>query len=83
MDVSELAVGAQRYQSDEENAGILIDTLFPTPPTPETSGCDEVNASGQNQTPEWPQLTKHEVRRAIFSSSSDKVPGPDEISFRV
>jgi len=83
MDVPELVVGAQRYQSDEEKAGILIDTFFPTPPTPETSGCNEVDASGQHQTPEWPQLTKHEVQRAISRSSSDKAPGLDGISFRV
>jgi hypothetical protein len=32
---------------------------------------------------EWPRLTKHEIKRAIFRSSPDKAPGLDEISFRV
>jgi hypothetical protein len=32
---------------------------------------------------EWLNLTKHEIERAIFRSSPDKVPGLDEISFRV
>jgi hypothetical protein len=32
---------------------------------------------------EWPNLTKHEIERAIFRSSLDKAPGLDEISFRV
>ena len=37
----------------------------------------------QGEPLEWPQLTKEEVRRAIFKSSPNKAPGPDEISFRV
>jgi hypothetical protein len=83
MDVPELTVGTQRYQSDEEKAGILMNTFFPTPPILETSEDDNTDASRQDQTLEWPQLTKHEVKRAIFRSSSDKALGPDEISFRV
>ena len=83
MDVPELVMGAQRYQSDKEKAGILIDTFFPTPPTPETSENENVDTRGQDQTLEWLQLIRHEVRRAIFRSSSDKAPGPDGISFRV
>jgi hypothetical protein len=50
MDVPELVIGAQRYQSDEEKAGILMDTFFPTPPTLETSENENVNARGQDQT---------------------------------
>jgi len=60
-----------------------MDTFFPTPPTLETPEDDNVNARGKDQTLEWPQLIRHEVKRAIFRSSSDKAPGPDEISFRV
>jgi hypothetical protein len=50
IDVPELVVGAQRYQSDKEKAGILMDTFFPTPPTPETSEDDNADASRQDQT---------------------------------
>jgi hypothetical protein len=60
-----------------------MDTFFPTPPIPETSENENVDARGQDQTLEWPQLTRHEVRRAIFRSSSDKALGLDRISFRV
>ena len=45
MDVPELVVGAQRYQTDKEKAGILMDTFFPTPPTLETSEDDIADAS--------------------------------------
>jgi hypothetical protein len=47
-------MGAQRYQSDEEKAGILMDTFFPTPPIPETSEDDNADASRQDHTLEWP-----------------------------
>jgi hypothetical protein len=50
MDVPELVIGAQRYQSDKEKAGILMDTFFPIPPTPETSENENVDARGQDQT---------------------------------
>jgi hypothetical protein len=83
IDVLELVIGAQRYQSDKEKARILIDIFFPTPPTPETSEDDNVDASRQGQTLEWLQLTKHKVKRAIFRSSSDKALGLDRISFWV
>jgi hypothetical protein len=53
MDILELVVGAQRYQSDKEKARILIDTFFPILPTLETSKDDNVHASGQGQTLEW------------------------------
>jgi hypothetical protein len=35
VDVLELAIGGQKYSIDKEKATILIDTFFPTPPTPE------------------------------------------------
>jgi hypothetical protein len=35
VDVPELAIGGCKYSTDEEKATILIDTFFPTPPTPE------------------------------------------------
>jgi hypothetical protein len=35
VDVPELAIGGHKYSIDEEKATILIDTFFPTPPTPE------------------------------------------------
>ena len=35
------------------------------------------------ETIEWPELTLYEVEAAIFKSNQDKVPGPDEITFRV
>jgi hypothetical protein len=35
VDVPELAMGDCKYSMDEEKATILIDTFFPTPPTPE------------------------------------------------
>jgi hypothetical protein len=83
MDVPELIADGQRYKTDEEKANILMDTFFPTPPTPK--GYDPNPPTGKNkkQDIEWLPLTKGEVERVIFKSNPDKAPGPDEISFRV
>jgi hypothetical protein len=44
VDVLELAIGGQKYSIDEEKATILMDTFFPTPPTPEEA--DGVSTGG-------------------------------------
>jgi hypothetical protein len=83
MDVPELIADGQSYKTDEEKANILMDTFFPTPPTPK--GYDPNPSTGKNkkQDIEWLPLIKGEVKRVIFKSNPDKALGPDEISFRV
>jgi hypothetical protein len=83
MDIPELSVDGQRYQSDEEKAKALMEAFFPTPPMPEAPSNRARRAVYQARPLEWPRLTKHEVERAIFRSNPDKAPGIDEISFRV
>jgi hypothetical protein len=44
VDVPELAIGGYKYSTDEEKATVLMDTFFPTPPTPE--GPDDSDTGG-------------------------------------
>lgn len=78
----ELVVGDARYKSDEQKAGILIDTFSPTPPRPEEMRPPDRNGTSGEMI-EWPELTLQEVEAGIFKSNQDKAPGPDEITFRV
>jgi hypothetical protein len=82
MDIPELVVGETRYQSDSEKAKVLMDTFFPMPPMPEVSN-DPTEQSGRAEPIDWPPLSKHEIKRAIFKSNPDKAAGLDEVSFRV
>jgi hypothetical protein len=83
MDVLELVTNGRRYITDEAKAEVLMDTFFPTPPLPEGRDPDQAARGRVGHDIRWPSLTKSEVERAIFKSSPDKAPGPDEISFRV
>ena len=77
----------------EEKCTAFLTTLFPTPtnttPTtntsqPQKSTCSASKAtsksSGTSQW-DWPDLDDTEVKRAIFSSSAKKAPGPDQVGF--
>lgn len=83
MDVPELVANGRRYVTDEEKAEVLMDTFFPIPPLPKGRDPSRAARSRVEHNTKWPPLTKNEVERAIFKSSPDKAPGPDEISFRV
>ena len=83
MDVPELVANGRRYVTDEEKAEVLMDTFFPTPPLPEGHDPSRAASGKVEHNTKWPPLTKNEAERAIFKSSPDKAPGPDEISFRV
>jgi hypothetical protein len=83
MDVPELVANGRRYITDEAKAEVLMHTFFPTPPLPEGRDPDRAIRGRVGHDIRWPSLTKSEVKRAIFKSSPDKAPGPDEISFRV
>jgi hypothetical protein len=83
MDVLELVANGRTYRSDKEKAELLMATFFPTPPIPIGLDPDRVARGGVEPDIKWPPFIKDEVERAIFRSNPDKVPGPDEISFRV
>lgn len=75
----DLVVGEERANTDTRKAEILMEAFFPVPPEPE-EGIRYNRRPGRN--PEWPELTMHEIETAVFKSSQDKAPGPDEITFR-
>jgi hypothetical protein len=83
MDVPDLVANDQRYETDEAKAGVFMTTFFPTPPVPEGRDLERPSRNRDKPAIEWPRLTKHEVKRAIFKSNPDQASGPDEISFRV
>jgi ribonuclease HI len=78
--IPDLTVGDDKVTSDLGKAEVLMDTFFPQPPEAE-DGSSEPRLIGR--TPKWSELTIYEVEGAIFKSSKDKAPGPDEITFRV
>jgi hypothetical protein len=78
--IPDLTNGDETANSNKRKAEILMDTFYPTPPDPRG---DEGRTQTRRDTIEWPELTLHEVKEAIFGSNSDKAPGPDEITFRV
>ena len=77
--IPELVADGDRARTDAQKAEILMEAFFPVPPEPE-GGTRYDRQPGQS--PEWPELTMHETEKAIFESSQDKAPGPDEITFR-
>jgi hypothetical protein len=83
MDIPELVTNGLRYITDEAKAEVLIDTFFPTLPLPEGRDPDRAVRSRARHNIRWSPLIKNKAERAIFKSNPDKVPGPDEISFRV
>ena len=83
IDVLELVANSRRYIIDEEKAEVLIDTFFPTLPLPEERDPYRVVRGKVEYNTKQLPLTKNEVERAIFKSSPDKVPSPDEISFYI
>jgi len=81
--IPDLVSGDHTYDTDCDKADILMATFFPRPPEPERGLEAQREQRTQNQKwAVWPQLTKHEVQRAIFRSHPDKSPGTDEITFR-
>jgi len=76
----DLVAGGERAKTDMRKAEILMEAFFPVPPKPE--GESRYNRR-PGQSPDWPELTMHEIETAIFRSSQDKAPGLDEITFRV
>jgi hypothetical protein len=83
MDVPELVVNGQRFETDKGKAEVLMATFFLTPPMPKGHDPDHETGGSTTHNIKWPPLTKDEVERAIFRSNPDKALGPDEISFRV
>ena len=77
--IPELVADGDRARTDAQKAEILMEAFFPVPPEPE-GGTRYDRQPGQS--PEWLELTMHETEKAIFESSQDKAPGPDEITFR-
>lgn len=75
----DLVEGEERAKTDTRKAEILMEAFFPIPPEPEG---DSRYHRRPGQSPDWPELTMHEIETAIFKSSQDKAPGPDEITFR-
>jgi hypothetical protein len=83
MDVPELVAIGRRYVTDEAKSELLTDTFFRRLPLPEGRDPDRAVRGRVRHDIRWPSFMKNEVERAIFRSSPDKAPGPDEISFRV
>ncbi|PSK37231.1 hypothetical protein B9Z65_1973 [Elsinoe australis] len=75
----DLVIGEERAKTDTRKAEVLMEAFFLVPPEPE-EGTRYDRRPGRS--PEWPELTMHEIETAIFKSSRDKAPGPDEITFR-
>jgi len=57
-----------------------LKTLFPRPPITRAPDWTEYRP---NPAWEWPNIVQEEVKKAIFSSSIKKAPGPDRISFKI
>ncbi|KJZ68630.1 hypothetical protein HIM_11979 [Hirsutella minnesotensis 3608] len=75
-----------------EKCEAFLTTLFPTPDPspgpsspsrPQSLGKEPPGCSGSKGKAkwDWPELEDPEIRRAIFSSSNKKAPGPDSLSF--
>lgn len=65
----------------EDKCKAFMLTLFKKPPVSEPFNWQ--NIKYQQEKWEWPEITKSEVYEAIFTSSSNKAPGPDGISFQI
>ena len=81
----------------QEKCTAFLSTLFPIPtrlilllttntsqPQKSTSSASKATSKGgrnRDSQWDWPDLNDTEVKRAIFSSSAKKAPGPDQVGF--
>jgi ribonuclease HI len=64
-------------EQDEEKADIMLQAFFPPQPDPEPR--DDGGGQDTHPTVPYKRITLDEVRNAIFQSSPNKAPGPDDI----
>jgi hypothetical protein len=84
MEIPELSVNGQRYQSDGEKGKALMEAFFPTPPMPEAPN-NRARRGPSIRRDLLSGLASRNTRSRERSSGSnqDKAPGIDEINFRV
>jgi hypothetical protein len=63
-----------------EKCEVFLKGLFPEPPS---SAPIQWNGYLPSRTYDWPEITRVEIKRAIFSSSTKITPGPDRLSYRI
>jgi hypothetical protein len=59
---------------------VFLKGLFPEPPS---SAPIQWNGYLPSRTYDWPEITRVEIKRAIFSSSIKITPGSDRLSYRI
>jgi hypothetical protein len=64
----------------KEKSTAFLETLFPKPPSTSALNWTDYRS---DPTWEWPNVEREEIKKAIFSSSIKKAPGPDRISFKI
>jgi ribonuclease HI len=68
--------------SFQDKCHAFMTTLFPKPPSSDPIDWTTVPEQAKWDQ-HWPEIKDKEVRKAIFTSSIQKAPGPDEISFLI
>jgi hypothetical protein len=71
--------GPEKAVTFDQKCEAFMKTLFVQPPQSEAPTWDGY----QEKEWEWPRVTSDEIKRAIFTSSTKKAPGPDEIAFLI